>query len=240
MTESQKNRFTLFAYHKETQKIYPVVSLGVFGVARKHTLLDVHSPEADDGDAPLITVNDCDVEIIEPKEEISDQNDLYRELGKTVVQIDWVKIGERFELDFNYDGGGWEHLARAWRDNRAFGVYHHILMRFNKHFHWLDFLEGKGVSSNNEQSVNILEYLEKCNPITPIETMLRWRNIESEEDACIGCGGSGVKTYANTTTWRGGMGGQALTSDVCDKCWGSGNKHRPWANLKEITKKDLG
>jgi hypothetical protein len=111
MTEDQRVRFKLTAYHKKNEKEYPVVSLGV--LSRTHTLLDIHSSEADDEDAPLLVVNDCDVEIIEPREEIVNQNDLYRELGKTVTQIDWVKIGERFELDHNYDGGGWEHLAQA-------------------------------------------------------------------------------------------------------------------------------
>jgi hypothetical protein len=28
--------------------------------------------------------------------------------------------------------------------------------------------------------------------------------------------------------------GQTITSDVCDKCWGSGDESRPWANLKKV------
>jgi len=45
---------------------------------------------------------------------------------------------------------------------------------------------------------------------------------------CSGCGGSGYKFYSSTATWRGGAGGQAFTNDVCDKCWGSGDRDRPW------------
>jgi hypothetical protein len=32
----------------------------------------------------------------------------------------------------------------------------------------------------------------------------------------------------------GGMGGQTITSGVCDKCWGSGDKHRSWPSWKEM------
>jgi 8-oxo-dGTP diphosphatase len=31
-----------------------------------------------------------------------------------------------------------------------------------------------------------------------------------------------------------GVGGSAMTPGVCDKCWGSGDNARPWANLKEL------
>lgn len=40
--------------------------------------------------------------------------------------------------------------------------------------------------------------------------------------ACTVCGGYGRRSYPNTTTWRGGFGGQAFTNDVCDSCWGTG------------------
>jgi len=63
---------------------------------------------------------------------------------------------------------------------------------------------------------------------------LRWRNIESIEDICGSCKGSGVRTYGNTTTWRGGIGGQMLTSDVCDKCWGTGSKIKVGVDLKKL------
>jgi len=45
---------------------------------------------------------------------------------------------------------------------------------------------------------------------------------------CLSCQGLGVKVYGSTATWRGGIGGSALTDDVCDHCWGSGDNERPW------------
>ncbi len=64
--------------------------------------------------------------------------------------------------------------------------------------------------------------------------MLSWRGLDLDIDAiCKDCGGSGKKMYASTATWRGGIGGSALTEAVCDKCWGSGNVHRPWLSHRE-------
>lgn len=56
----------------------------------------------------------------------------------------------------------------------------------------------------------------------------------SVKTPCPGCSGLGVKTYGSTSTWAGGIGGQAITSGVCDKCWGSGDKHRLWPSWKEM------
>jgi len=60
-------------------------------------------------------------------------------------------------------------------------------------------------------------------------TMLRFRRI-NPGDECETCHGSGVVTYGSTSTWRGGIGGCAMTDGVCDVCWGSGNKCRLRAN----------
>lgn len=66
------------------------------------------------------------------------------------------------------------------------------------------------------------------------EMMLEWRNIIGEVP-CKECGGSGVKLYCSTSTWRrGGFAGQAITFDICDVCWGSGVSKRPWTNLRKI------
>lgn len=62
---------------------------------------------------------------------------------------------------------------------------------------------------------------------------LFWRGIRSEEDACETCQGSGLRVYSSTATWHGGIGGAAMTRDVCDKCWGSGDKTRPGLNQRE-------
>jgi hypothetical protein len=63
------------------------------------------------------------------------------------------------------------------------------------------------------------------------EHFLECRNIETP---CTTCSGLGVRTYGSTAAWMGGMGGQTITSGVCDKCWGSGDKHRSWPSWKEM------
>ncbi len=51
---------------------------------------------------------------------------------------------------------------------------------------------------------------------------------------CEPCHGLGVRAYGSTATWRGGAGGMAITSDVCDRCWGSGNADRPWPSHRHL------
>lgn len=55
------------------------------------------------------------------------------------------------------------------------------------------------------------------------------------DEPCPACSGFGVRVYGSTATWRGGIGGQALTSDVCDKCWGTGDARRKGADLRVLT-----
>jgi hypothetical protein len=64
-----------------------------------------------------------------------------------------------------------------------------------------------------------------------IEEYLDWRLIQ---DPCEECGGTGKKTYGSTATFWGGIGGQAMTTSVCDHCWGSGDKYKPWKSWKLI------
>lgn len=68
------------------------------------------------------------------------------------------------------------------------------------------------------------------------EVMLLWRGIDRERGdvPCTRCGGSGVSAYGDSSTWRGGIGGQVITWDVCDQCWGSGRADRPWTNLRTL------
>src|SRR5512138_3331028 len=68
--------------------------------------------------------------------------------------------------------------------------------------------------------------------------ILSWRGICEHETPCKRCGGSGVASYGSTSTWRGGVGGAAMTSDVCDLCWGSGVAERPWTNLRALREMD--
>ena len=68
------------------------------------------------------------------------------------------------------------------------------------------------------------------------DDMLLWRGIDREggDTPCTSCAGSGVRTYGDTSTWRGGYGGQMMTPDICDKCWGSGNANKPWTDLRKL------
>lgn len=50
---------------------------------------------------------------------------------------------------------------------------------------------------------------------------------------CKDCKGTGKKWYSNTSTWRKGVGGERMTEDVCDKCWGSGDEEHPNPSLKD-------
>ena len=52
--------------------------------------------------------------------------------------------------------------------------------------------------------------------------------------ACEKCGGVGERTYASTSTWRGGMGGASITPGVCDECWGSGRTDRKGPDQRKI------
>lgn len=61
------------------------------------------------------------------------------------------------------------------------------------------------------------------------------RGVRYPEDLCPSCSGLGVKAYGSTSTWRGGPGGQMVTAGVCNKCWGSGSKSRPWTDLRKVS-----
>ena len=66
--------------------------------------------------------------------------------------------------------------------------------------------------------------------------LLLWRGINREngDTPCKKCLGAGVCAYGDTSTWHGGAGGQMVTSDICDKCWGSGKENKPWLNLRKL------
>ena len=65
------------------------------------------------------------------------------------------------------------------------------------------------------------------------QAVMDYRGILREEDICPDCQGWGAKAYASTATWHGGIGGQMITTDVCNKCWGSGDRNRPWLSHKK-------
>jgi hypothetical protein len=73
-------------------------------------------------------------------------------------------------------------------------------------------------------------------PITTLDELtdecLQWRGIMPGEE-CRTCGGTGWLTYGSTATFWGGIGGAALTSDACNKCWGSGMRDQPWPDRRK-------
>lgn len=70
-------------------------------------------------------------------------------------------------------------------------------------------------------------------PDNRLRALLDWRGVTVP---CKVCFGSGRRSYANSATWRGGGGGQMMTDDVCDACWGSGDAERPGMDLRALTR----
>ncbi len=67
------------------------------------------------------------------------------------------------------------------------------------------------------------------------DRMLSWLGLDPDE-VCRGCGGVGRRTYADTSTWRRGRaGGQQMTPDVCDSCWGTGSTRRVGVDLRKMS-----
>ncbi len=60
------------------------------------------------------------------------------------------------------------------------------------------------------------------------------RGIRDHLEICEFCNGFGTRMYSNASGWRGGIGGAAMSTDVCDQCWGSGTMDRPWRNLRDL------
>ena len=54
------------------------------------------------------------------------------------------------------------------------------------------------------------------------------------ETPCAKCHGTGAIAYGDTSTWHGGPGGQTITRDVCDECWGSGDATQRWTDLRAL------
>jgi hypothetical protein len=67
------------------------------------------------------------------------------------------------------------------------------------------------------------------------QEFLEHRGVETP---CESCNGYGTRWYNNTSTWLRGFGGAKITRDVCDTCWGSGDKDKKWTDIRamELTK----
>jgi hypothetical protein len=61
--------------------------------------------------------------------------------------------------------------------------------------------------------------------------VLRSRGVR---DPCESCRGLGTRLYGSGSTWRGGMGTASMEYDVCDVCWGSGDKFRHGEDLRKL------
>lgn len=71
------------------------------------------------------------------------------------------------------------------------------------------------------------------------EEALDWlRSLRGVEDPCPRCQGMGRRSYSSTATWRGGIGGQAITMDVCDVCWGTGDRFRRGTDLRRMAREE--
>lgn len=61
--------------------------------------------------------------------------------------------------------------------------------------------------------------------------------LDPSDLPCEKCGGMRVRPYGDSTTYdvrRGKGGGQAITSDICDECWGTGQQGRRGRNVREL------
>ena len=97
----------------------------------------------------------------------------------------------------------------------------------------------EGQIQAEEAGRQVLEEMAMAYGSTPTDELLRtrflhWRGIQHPEDACRTCGGAGQRMYGSTATWRGGMGGAMMTTDVCDQCWGSGDRFRTGTDLRKM------
>jgi hypothetical protein len=65
-----------------------------------------------------------------------------------------------------------------------------------------------------------------------LDRALRWRSID---DPCLRCQGAGNYSYPSGSTWRqGDMGPSCMQLDVCDACWGTGDRFRTGCDLRRL------
>jgi len=51
---------------------------------------------------------------------------------------------------------------------------------------------------------------------------------------CEKCKGLGTFGYGSGSTYHGGMGVASIKFDVCNQCWGTGDKNKIGTNIKEL------
>lgn len=72
------------------------------------------------------------------------------------------------------------------------------------------------------------------------DDILTLKDLRGIRRVCKVCVGRGTALYANTSTWRRGIGGSACTVGQCDACWGSGDADNPWPSIRDLEKKRKG
>jgi len=68
----------------------------------------------------------------------------------------------------------------------------------------------------------------------PTYTLKYFLRLRGVNDPCDKCKGLGSYNYSSGATWRGGMGTCAFQHDICDKCWGTGDKYRIGTDLRKL------
>jgi hypothetical protein len=90
---------------------------------------------------------------------------------------------------------------------------------------------------NVQEELNRLYKIpDNCRLPSDISELFYFNILEQRgvSNMCTHCSGLGVKSYGDTSTWHGGAGGQAITSDVCDHCWGSGDEFKKWPSHRDM------
>jgi len=64
------------------------------------------------------------------------------------------------------------------------------------------------------------------------ERFLDWRDVTGAP--CTKCRGAGRCSYPDTSTYMGGLSAQSFTSDVCDRCWGTGSEEKRGVDLRAL------
>jgi len=121
---------------------------------------------------------------------------------------------ERDEAELDFHCAGWKAAVRS-RDIRIAA------------------LEAALEAKHQQYTGAVIQLTEERDNLIP--RMLEWRGVETP---CKRCGGSGRIGYANTATWRGGIGGSMMTADVCNGCWGTGDEHRKGVDLRKVSFED--
>jgi len=124
-------------------------------------------------------------------------------------------------------------VTRPSDSQQGFSFYECLSAVCCLHRHPMEIHTVDAVNARCEREVDVAErkFLDGV-----VERFLMWRGIDIQmgDKPCPKCGGVGHRAYGNTSTWRGGIGGQMITDGICDECWGSGNAAKPWTNLREL------